>query len=126
MGSWGKGGRAYIVNEAHGLTKAAIRQLLVLLERIPGHACWIFTTTTDGLALFEDAHEDASPLLSRCTEIRLTNQGLAKVFAERVKAVAELEGLDGQPIEKYIRLAQDCKNNCRKMFQVVEEGGMQG
>ncbi|MCH7725171.1 MAG: AAA family ATPase [Planctomycetes bacterium] len=44
----GKGGRAYIVNESHGLNKAAIRQLLVTLERIPGHVCWIFTTTNDG------------------------------------------------------------------------------
>src|SRR5260370_10380688 len=32
---WGKGGRAYIVNEAHALRKPVIRQLLVLLERIP-------------------------------------------------------------------------------------------
>jgi DNA polymerase III subunit gamma/tau len=30
-------GRAYIVNEAHGLRKDVIRQLLVTLERIPSH-----------------------------------------------------------------------------------------
>jgi DNA polymerase-3 subunit gamma/tau len=35
---WGKGGRAYLVNEAHALRKDVIRQLLVLLERIPSHA----------------------------------------------------------------------------------------
>src|SRR5262245_22059602 len=43
---WGKGGKAFIVNEAHGLRKDAIRQLLVLLERLPGHAAFIFTTTS--------------------------------------------------------------------------------
>ena len=29
-------GRAYVINEAHGLNKATIRQLLVTLERIAG------------------------------------------------------------------------------------------
>jgi replication-associated recombination protein RarA len=45
---FGKGGRAYIVNEAHGLKRGCIRQLLVTLERIPGHVVWLFTTTCDG------------------------------------------------------------------------------
>ena len=31
----GKGGRAFIINEAHGLRKPIIRRLLGLLERIP-------------------------------------------------------------------------------------------
>ncbi len=31
----GKGGRAFIVNEAHGLTPAVVRALLVTLEPIP-------------------------------------------------------------------------------------------
>lgn len=56
-----KTGRAYIVNEAHGLRKDTIRSLLVELERIPGHAVWIFTTTRDGQeSLFED-YDDAGP-----------------------------------------------------------------
>jgi hypothetical protein len=32
--------------------------------------------------------------------------------------------LDGQPLDKYIRLAQQCRNNLREMFQVIEGGGM--
>jgi len=124
LGAWGKGGRAYIVNEAHGLTRAAVRQLLVMLERIPGHVVWIFTTTTDAMVLFEDAHEEASPLLSRCAEVRLTNQGLSKVFAKRAKEIAQAEKLDGQPIEKYVRLVSDHKNNMRAVLQRIEEGVM--
>ena len=63
----GKGGRAYIINEAHGLRKAIIRCLLGLLERIPEHCCIIFTTTKEGEAgLFED-QIDASPLLRGVT-----------------------------------------------------------
>ncbi len=44
----GKGGRAFIINEAHGLRKDTIRQLLVVLERLPDHVVVVFTTTCEG------------------------------------------------------------------------------
>jgi len=120
----GKGGRAFIINEAHGLRKQAVRRLLGVLERIPAHVVFIFTTTKDGEAgLFED-NIDASPLLSRCIRIQLTNQGLSKVFAEHVRAIATSEGLNGKPLQSYIKLAANCKNNCRMMLQEIESGGM--
>jgi DNA polymerase-3 subunit gamma/tau len=120
----GKGGRAYIINEAHGLRKPVIRLLLGLLERIPEHCCFVFTTTKEGESgLFED-QIDASPLLSRCAKIELTNQGLAKVFAEHCRQIATKENLNGKPIESYVKLAQKCKNNCRMMFQEIESGYM--
>ncbi len=124
MYGWGKGGRAYIVNEAHGLRAPIVRRLLGLLERIPQHVVWIFTTTADGLALFEDCQTDASPLLSRCTCIRLTSQGLLKVFAAHVQRIAQSEGLDGKPLAAYEQLARDCRNNCRAMLQEVASGRM--
>ncbi len=120
----GKGGRAYIINEAQGLRIDVIRQLLVLLERLPSHVVVLFTTTVDGQAeLFAD-HEDTGPLLSRCVQIRLTRQGLAKPFAERARTIAQAEGLDGRPLASYLRLAQDCKNNMRAMLQAIEAGEM--
>src|SRR5262249_5574643 len=72
---WGaKAGRAYIVNEAHGLRKDVIRYFLVMLERIPAHVAWVFTTTTEGQeSLFED-YDDASPLLSRCLRLDLSRR----------------------------------------------------
>lgn len=124
MYGWGRGGRAIVVNEAHGLRAQIVRQLLGLLERLPSHVCVIFTTTTDGLALFEDCQTDASPLLSRCIEVRLTSQGLCKPFAARVKEIAEREGLDGQPVARYEQLARDTRNNMRRMFMAVESGAM--
>ena len=92
----GKGGRVYIVNEAHGLSKSAIRQFLVLLERLPRHVMMVFTTTRQGQdTLFEDS-EDAGPLLSRCVKLELARRNLAEGLAERARETALKEGPDGR------------------------------
>lgn len=122
--AFGKGGRAYIVNEAHGLRKDTVRQLLVLLERVKDNALWVFTTTVDGQTEFEDCGLDAGPLLSRCIRVSLTTQGLCKPFALRVQEIAQLEGLDGQPLARYERLLKLNANNFRAALQAVEAGEM--
>ncbi len=105
MSGWGeKSGHAYLINEAHALRKPVIRQLLVLLERIPRHVVIVFTTTCEGQdALFED-FDDASPLLSRCLRLDLSRRDLSRPFAERAKQIAIAEGIDGLPIERYVKL----------------------
>ncbi len=120
----GKGGRAYIINEAHGLRKWIIQQLLGILERVPSHVVFIFTTTRAGQDnLFED-QIDAGPLLSRCIEIPLVSLGLDRAFARRCKKIAGSEGLDGQPLSEYVELARTCKCNFRAMLQKIEAGQM--
>lgn len=72
-----------------------------------------------------DGGIDASPLLSRCIEIALSQRDLAKGFAARAKEIAEIEGLDGQDISKYVRLVNDKQANFRAVLQYIESGGMQ-
>ena len=118
------GGHAIVINEVHGLRKDTIRQLLVTLERIPPHVVWLFTTTSEQADnLFEECL-DSNPLLSRCVELPLARRGLADAFAQRAREIAQTEGLDGQPLEKYLRLVKDKRNNLRRVLQDIGSGLM--
>ena len=47
-----------------------------------------------------------------------------KAFAERAKLIAEREGLDGRPIDQYVRLVQKHRQNLRAALQEIESGAM--
>jgi replication-associated recombination protein RarA len=117
-----KPGKAYIVNESHGLRKDTIRQLLVVLERLPEHVIFVFTTTKSGEAkLFDDdAAGDAGPLLSRCIEVTLASN--TKAFAERARAIAQSELIDGLPLAIYEAAVVNSGGNMRRLLQRIESG----
>lgn len=122
-----KGGWAYIIDEVHRVRRDVLGCLLTTLEKIPPYVVWIFTTTNEAQeGLFEDdpSGDCQGPLMSRCLQVALTNQGLSKAFGAHVKRIAEAEGLNGQPMAAYEKLAQKCRNNCRAMLQAVEAGRM--
>ncbi len=117
-----KSGRAVLINESHGLRQDAIRKLLVVLERIPRHVTWIFTTTDAGnRRLFK---EDAHPLLSRCLQIELTVDGFKEAMLTRAMEIAEREGLGGAPRDEFLRLANQCQWNFRQVLTEIELGRM--
>lgn len=113
--------RVWVVNEAHAMTGKAVQGWLTLLERLPARWLVIFTTTERIGNLWG---EFSQPFGDRCLTFRLTNQGLAATFARLVRGVARWEGLDGAPLEDYLKLAKTCKNSCRGMLQSVERGDM--
>ena len=117
-------GRAYLINEAHGLSRPSIRQLLVLLERLPSHVIFVFTTTNEGVEDLFEEKIDAHPLLSRCQEIKLARRNLSEPFARRARDVAIASGLNGQPQSEYIKLVRKHKNNLRAVLQEIESGAM--
>jgi len=117
-----KPGRAVLINESHGLRQDSIRKLLVMLERIPNHCCWIFTTTTVAMQLFDGI--DASPLLSRCIEFRLEGKRYIESFAQRAKEIAETEGLGGASLPEYVDLVKRCESNLRRTLCEIEAGLM--
>lgn len=123
-GMGAKTGKAWIINEAHGLRGAVLSRFLTALEQLPAHCAVIFTTTKEGQkGLFEDVI-DANPLLSRCMVVPMAASGLSGKFAEKAREIAQAENMDGQPIERYIRLAKDTRNNLRAMLSAIEAGEM--
>jgi replication-associated recombination protein RarA len=119
---WNGKGWAFIVNEAHGLSRTLITRFLTVLERIRTHCVWIFTTTTSGqLRLFED-QIDAGPLLSRCVELQTEVSDLD--VALHVQRIATAEGLNGQPVTAYVEMGKRYHWNIRAMLHAVESGAM--
>lgn len=120
-------GRAWIINEAHLLRGATLTRLLTALEPdggIPRNAVVVFTTTKVGAAKLFDDYDDAGPLVSRCTELRLTDQGFTPAIAEFARRVATAEGIDGLAPEAYLKLAKRCEGNGRRVLAEIEAGAL--
>ncbi len=119
---WGqKTGRVFILNEAHALRAACVDKLLTMLERIPSHVAFIFTTTSEGALDFNDSPH-AKAFLSRCVRLDLARRDLAKPFAERLREIALAEGFGDISPEKALKAVQIRFNNLRACLMALESG----
>lgn len=121
----GKPGWALIVNECHKLRRDTVTALLDVLERLPDHVSWVFTTTKLGQASFfaDDETGDTAPLVSRCQAITLDDGPESRqALARRAKAVAMAAGCDGLPDATYLAALDGCRGNLRALLQRVESG----
>ena len=109
------------MNEAQGLSKDATRQLLTMFDDLRPWVTWIFTTMVEGQERIAGM-EDGSALIDRMTRLHLEVDTTA--FARHAKAIAEREGLDGQPLTAYEALVLRCKGSLRAALQAIEGGAM--
>lgn len=125
---FGKGGKAFIVNEAHKLPHHAVVELLTALEPpggLPAHICWVFTAPAlmQPTLFVDDDAKDRETLVSRCQRIVLEDTPESRLaMARRAKAVAMEAGVDGLPEELYLHALNNCDGNLRALLQRVESG----
>lgn len=117
-------GACYVIDECHALAGGKLTRLLTICQRMPPWLTVCFTTSAQSEGKLFDK-DDAAPLFtSRCEVVPMAKRDLAEPFARKAQQVAQAEGLDGQPLAAYIRLAKDCRNDLRKMYERIEAGEM--
>lgn len=120
-----KGSHCFIINESHRLSSTVVSRLLSTFEReeCQRNSTWIFTTTSEGDKLFDEAF-DSCPFGSRCLQINLSRRDLSQPFAERLKQVAVEKGYAraDRPLADFVRLLKDRKNNMRECYSYLETG----
>ena len=120
LAAWTGKWKTIVVNEAHNMTRQAVQAWLTLLESIPKRRLVVFTSTKS-IELASETFGDATmPFMSRVKRISLESKGQETAFAERLKTVAEAEGMPFVPIGKYIELVKESQGNLRLALQELE------
>lgn len=115
----GLGGRAVIVNEAHGLRRGdVLRQLLTMIDRQPRHVVWLFTMTDAGEQYMLGDIADSGPLMSRCQVIRLAASGFEREIAKAIRKRAGGE----HSLADLTSLVRRCNSDMRAIWNAIESG----
>ena len=120
---FGSGWRVVIVEEVDKISAQAANLWLTLLETMPGRRAVIFTSNAKPDELFGGT---SSPFVSRCYPVWFSTQGLATADgkpgpgAERIKWIAQQEGIDGRADDYYVGLVRKSKGNLRAAIHRME------
>ena len=120
---FGSGWRIAIVEEIDKTSGQAQSLWLTLLETTPPGRAVVFTSNQKPDELFGGID---SPFVSRTYPVWFTTQGLATCQgqpgpgAQRLKWIAQQEGIDGKPDAYYVGLVQQCKGNLRAAIHKME------
>ena len=67
-------------------------------------------------------------LFALCAVVRVSTVPLSapagNPLRRELEQIAQVEGLNGQPKARYLRLVQDCKNSMRAVLQKIDAGEM--
>ena len=114
----GKGWKVVIVNECDSMSPAAQMVWLDLLEHIPPHTVFVFTT--NDVAKLSDRFRD------RCQEFAFNSsvESVKVAAQELVKRICAAEGLGDPPKEAFTRIVRDGHISFRRCVQAVESYAM--
>ena len=119
---------AFIINEAHSLRPAILARLNTTFEKpeVLKNSTWCFTTTLDGHKRLFDAEEiETVPFGSRTIQLSLkSDENVTLSFAIRARNAAQAEGMDGRPLDEYVKLVRKHNHNLREVFQAIDAGVM--
>ncbi len=120
---FGSGWRVIIVEEVDKIAPQAQSLWLTLLETMPHKCAVVFTSNTRHDELFGGID---SPFVSRCYPVWFNTQGFATrdgapgPGAQRLKWIAQREGINGKPDSYYVKLLNGCKGNIRAAIHRME------
>lgn len=118
-----EGPLAVIIDRPEGIPVSSRNIFREVLHSVGPQDILICTVDASDKGGFLDS-EDAQTFKSRCVELCLSRQGLARPFAERLREIALAENLTTKPIEAFVKLAQKHHNNFRAMLNSVGCGEM--
>lgn len=114
-----RSGRCIVVNECHACRADTVTALLDILERLPAHVVWVFTTKSETFG----ERRDEKPLISRCTRLVLADDANSrKERALWVRKCAVDAGVDGFSELVYVVGMDAVDGNTRELFQLVDSG----
>lgn len=119
-------GSAWIIDEAHLLSKRLVSSFLGLTEMIAekGRDVIIFTSSWENEGSIFEENMDGTPLAGRCNMIHFTSRGFADAVEKRLVEIAKEENMEFSPEmakKILIKLGKDKKRSASSIRDAIQE-----